>query len=313
MKKKNPLFQSDLFHLSESNIKPKSTMNKSVTVPTKQVTKADTFRKKDKQNEELRRIEELECKYLDKYYHLMKFAEDEIIKGLKTKDRIKDDWHSKWNPDEDGKGISDFSIGAERIIYSIFNSSIGSPNSAPIGSDLFFEVEDAFIHIDLKTVQTRNIGDYVSDIFVGNNQTSYRGKLIVNGEEKIYDEASLPFYYTLNNSQNKIKPCLTYFITILYEEYDINILNINLLCMPNGILNKVYGSSILKAGKMQYVKSDKKRMTHQKTIRYRWSKNIDFKLLSDKKRARVIFLKDTAYKKYGSRLKVINDLYQGKN
>jgi len=309
MKKKNPLFQSDLFHLSESNIKLKSIMKKNETRQTKQVTKADTARKKDRQNEELRRIEELECKYLDKYYHLMKFAEDEIIRGLKTKDRIKDDWHSKWNPDEDGKGISDFSIGAERIIYSIFNSSIGSPNSAPIGSDLFFEVEDAFIHIDLKTVQTRNIGDYVSDIFVGNNQTSYCGKLIVNGEEKIYDEASLPFYYTLNNSENKTKPCLTYFITILYEEHDINILNINLLCMPNGLLNKVYGSSILKAGKVQYAQRDKKRSTHQKTIRYKWLNNLEFKLLSDKKRARVIFLQDGVHKKYGDKLKVINDLY----
>lgn len=265
--------------------------------------------KKKIEHEELIKIEELECKYLDKYYHLMKFAEDEIIKGLKTKDRIKDDWYSKWNPALDGKGVSDFSTGAERIIYSIFNSSIGTPNSAPIGSDLFFEVEDAFIHIDLKTVQTRNIGDYVSDIFVGNNQTSYLGKLRVSGQEKIYDEASLPFYYTLNNSEKKKKPCLTYFITILYEEQDINILNINLLCMPNGILNKVYGSSILKAGKVQYSSKEKKRGTHQKTIRYKWSNNIYFKLLPEKKRVKVIFLQDGVHRKYGDKLKVIIDLY----
>ena len=122
---------------------------------------------------ELKEIEKVEAKYLDKYYYFLKFAEDELLNGFKTKYEIKDDWMNKWNPSEEGKGISDFATGAERIVYSLLNGKgIGQPNSCPIGSDLFFEVEDAFIHIDLKTVQTRNIGDYTNDIFVGNNQNS---------------------------------------------------------------------------------------------------------------------------------------------
>jgi len=60
---------------------------------------------------------------------------------------------------------------------------------------------------------------------------------------------------------------------------------------------------------VQYAQRDKKRSTHQKTIRYKWLNNLEFKLLSDKKRARVIFLQDGVHKKYGDKLKVINDLY----
>jgi hypothetical protein len=139
----------------------------------------------DYKEDELKMIEMLEYKYLKKYYYFMKFAEDELMMGFKTKDKIKNDWIEKWNAnyEEKRKGISDFSVGAERIVYSLLNGKgIGQPNSSPIGSDLFFEVEDAFIHIDLKTVQTKNIGDYKKNIFVGNNQNSYNGTLEAYGK-----------------------------------------------------------------------------------------------------------------------------------
>ena len=94
-----------------------------------------------------KQIEVLEKKYLNKYYHFLKFAEDEMLVGFKTKDDIKDDWWGLYS-----SGISDFSTGAERIVYSLLNGKgIGQPNSCPVGSDLFFEVKDAFIHIDLTT------------------------------------------------------------------------------------------------------------------------------------------------------------------
>lgn len=107
-------------------------------------------------------IEKLEHTYLEEFFHFLKFVERRMLLGFKTKDKIKDDWMGKWNPDDDGtKGISSFAVGAERIVYALFNAQgFGQPNSSPVGSDLFFETEDAFIHIDLKTVQTRNIGDY---------------------------------------------------------------------------------------------------------------------------------------------------------
>lgn len=259
--------------------------------------------------DELKYIEEIESKYLEKYYHFLKFAEDEMLYGFKTKDEIQSDWIDKWNPNEEGKGISDFATGAERIVYSLLNGKgIGQPNSCPIGSDLFFEVEDAFIHIDLKTVQTRNIGDYVNDIFVGNNQNSYNGKVIVSGVEKEYDEACLPCYYTLKDGTKKI--CLTYFITILYEESTLNILNINILCMPNGKLYNVYGSSILKAGKILYKPGNPKRKTNCKSIRYKWGKNPNFELLENKKRVKVVYFNNEMNDKFKKKLRVIEELYK---
>lgn len=258
--------------------------------------------------DELIRIEELEAKYLDKYYYFLKFAEDELLYGFRTKYEIQNDWIDKWNPTEEGKGISDFATGAERIVYSLLNGKgIGQPNSCPIGSDLFFEVEDAFIHIDLKTVQTRNIGDYTNDIFVGNNQNSYNGKVVVSGVEKTYDEACLPCYYTLSNGQRKV--CLTYFITILYEESSLNILNINILSMPNGRLVDVYGTSVLKAGKVLYPVGDPKRNTHCKSIRYKWSENSKFKLLNNKSRVKVAYFNEDMDSKIKSKLKKIEEIY----
>lgn len=255
----------------------------------------------------MKKLETLEYKYLKKYYHFLKFAEDELLFGFRTKYKIKNDWIEKWNPTEEGKGISDFATGAERIVYALLNGKgIGQPNSAPIGSDLFFEVEDAFIHIDLKTVQTRNIGDYTHDIFVGNNQNSYNGKLDVGGFEKNYDEACLPFYYTLDGGLKK--PCLTYFITILYEEINLDILNINILCMPNGQLYPIYGKNVLKAGKVLYPEGNPKRETHTKTVRYKWNDNQDFKLLNNKKRIMVTYFNDSMSEDIKTRLNIIKEL-----
>jgi hypothetical protein len=258
---------------------------------------------------ELRQIEILEQKYLNKYFYFLKFAEDEMLFGFKTKYKIINDWYPKWNPSEEGKGISDFATGAERIVYSLLNGKgIGQPNSAPIGSDLFFEVEDAFIHIDLKTVQTRNIGDYTQDIFVGNNQNSYNGKLDVNGIEKIYDEACLPTYYTLSDNSKKI--CLTYFITILYEETNLEILNISIISMPNGNLFPFYGKRVLKAGKIDYKDGHPKKNTHAKSVRFKWHEVPEFELLEhNKSRVKVAYFNNNMNERLKNRLNFFNQLY----
>lgn len=54
-------------------------------------------------NNFLKHIEELEKKYLRKYYYFLKFVEDDIIKGLKTKNDIKNDWFEKWNTADNEK------------------------------------------------------------------------------------------------------------------------------------------------------------------------------------------------------------------
>jgi hypothetical protein len=241
-------------------------------------------------------IEEIELKYLKKFFYLMKYAEDEMMIGFQTKEKIKDDWAGKY-----GTNISNFAVGAERIIYALMNGKgVGQPNSCPVGSDMFFEVEDAYIHIDLKTVQTRNIGDITNSIFVGRNQNSYKGKMSVNtisGKiERDYDPA-LPTFYNKGKKTEKI--CLSYFITILYEDINLNILNINIICMPNGELESHYKNRVLQAGK----NLDK--------TRFRYSDVDSFEFLNGKpKRIKVVYFDNEMSSEYKNKLKFFQDIYQ---
>jgi hypothetical protein len=223
-------------------------------------------------------LELLENKYLTKFYHFLKFAEDEMLLGFQTKEAIKSQWHQSWSKN----GSGDFSVGAERIVYALFNGKgIGRPNSCPVGSDMMFEVDDAYIHIDLKTVQTRNIGDYGNHIFVGENQNSYNYYMNVRGEKREYTP-NLPHYYNIGNFH---KPCLTYFVTILYEDINLEILNINLICMPNGQLCNIYQESVLKAGKNKQGEHSKKQ-----EARFNFSQSHNFKLLENKYRVKIVYM-----------------------
>lgn len=209
----------------------------------------------------LKQIEVMENKYLNKYWHFLKFAEDDIIRGFKTKEDIRNDWFGKYGD------ISEFAVGSERIIYALLNGKIaGQPNSCPVSSDLFFEINDAFIHIDLKSVTTNggvtthpitkerlkdNISDFNKDIFIGENQNSYKGYQIVNkgkeNEEIRLYEPNLPPIYTKTNKESKI--CLTYFITILSNSATFETEMISIMCVPNGKLEEHYKERPLKAGK----------------------------------------------------------------
>ncbi len=248
----------------------------------------------DKEIEGLIKIEELEHKYLDKYYHFLKFAEDEMLLGFQTKEKIRDDWYHFYD-----QKISDFSVGAERIVYSLLNGKgIGQPNSAPVGSDLFFETHDAYIHIDLKTVQISNSGDFNRNIFVGGNQNSYSGYIEIRGKAPRYYESSLPAFYLKGKDGEKI--CLSYFITILYEPKNIDILVISIMCMPNGELEKYYGTRVLQAGKTP------------DEARFNFKEVSSFELLGDgkSKRVKVVYYNSEICKNYEHKLSFYKELYE---
>ena len=212
----------------------------------------------------MKQIEELEHKYLEKYWHFLKFVEDEIIIGFNTKYDIESDWIGKYGT-ENG-GTSDFAVGSERIIYALLNGKVaGQPNSCPVSSDLFFEIDDAYVHIDLKSVLTSggdavsqktgepindNIGDFDNSIFIGRNQNSYKGTMIVtrgaNAGPREY-VPNLPPVYSKSNGDKKI--ALTYFITILSNSSTFDTEMVTIMCMPNGKLEPHYGTRPLKAGK----------------------------------------------------------------
>ena len=213
----------------------------------------------------MKQIEQLEEKYLNKYWHFLKFVEDEIIKGFNSKNDIKSDWIGKYGNSEGG--TSNFAVGSERIIYALLNGKIaGQPNSSPVSSDLFFEIDDAYIQIDLKSVTTNgginihpetneilkdNIGDFDTSIFIGENQNTYHGNIIVNknrpNQEIRRYEPNLPPVYNKSNGDKKI--CLTYFITILSNSATFETELVSIMCMPNGKLEPYYKERPLKAGK----------------------------------------------------------------
>ena len=252
----------------------------------------------------LKQIEILEAKYLNKYWHFLKFVEDEIITGFNTKNDIKSDWIGKYGGAEGG--TSNFAVGSERIIYALLNGKIaGQPNSSPVSSDLFFEIDDAYIQIDLKSVTTNggitihpetgeklkdNIGDFNTSIFIGENQNTYHGNIKVkkpDGRGAIIEEIrpyepNLPAVYNKSNGEKKI--CLTYFITILSNSATFETELVSILCMPNGKLEPHYKERPLKAGK------------NPGKVRFNFSNVCKFELLDDdpstgekQKRVKIIY------------------------
>ena len=151
---------------------------------------------------------------------------------------------------------------------------------------MFFEVEDAYIHIDLKSVTTSegttrqdNIGDFNTCIFVGENQNSYSGTIIKNaGRPNEYREEytpNLPTFYTKSNGDKKIT--LTYFVCLLNSSVTQRCELISIMSFPNGKLKEHYGSRPLKAGK------------NPGKARYNFSEVPRFELLDgEKKRVRII-------------------------
>lgn len=206
-------------------------------------------------------IEFWEHEYLKQIYYLLKIDKEKMLNGFDTKEEIRSDWEKFL-----GAETSDFATGSERIFYWLF-SQFGVPNSSPIGSDMFFETYNAYVHIDIKTVTLANIGDFTRNIFVGDNQNSYVGNIHVRGKDSRPYRGNLPTYYTKKDGSKKI--CLTYFIVILYDESNLDIQTIAITCMPNGELNDVYGDDIISAGK------------NKGKIRYNYSRAKYFKLLKD--------------------------------
>lgn len=263
-------------------------------------------------------IEALEHKYLMKYWYFLKFCEDEIVSGIKSMEDIRADWDGKYGTGRGG--TSEFDVGCERIIYALLNGKIaGRPNSSPVSSDLFFEVDDAYIHIDLKSVTTSegttdndNINDFCEDIFIGRNQNSYNYDMEVRVKKsdctpemiaEFETEAdrdkktitvrrpyipNLPHFYTKSNGDKKIT--LTYFVCLLNSTISSDTQMVSILCMPNGLLSEHYGTRPLKAGKtIDKIVLPDGTPAERYTARYKFKEVPNFELLDGtKKRVRIV-------------------------
>lgn len=232
-------------------------------------------------------IEFWENEYLKQIYHVLSIDLEKMLDGFSTKEEIRDQWEQYL-----GQETSDFAVGSERIFYWLFNQ-FGQPNSSPIGSDMFFETYNAYVHIDIKTVTTDNIGDITKNIFVGDNQNSYEGFIKVRGKEDRPYKGNLPPIY--RKTDGTLKPCFTYFICILYDKSgDIHM--IHLTCMPNGILKDVYNDEPLVAGK------------NPGKIRFNYTKCHQFKLLNNQSRLKIILWNENMSEEISNKIKHIKEL-----
>ena len=133
---------------------------------------------------------------------------------------------------------------------------------------------------------------------MGDNQNSYSEKIKLRGGQERDYKGSLPPMYS-NSSNGCPKECITFFITILYDESTLKILNINILSMPNGLLNKVYKSDVLKAGK------------NPGKIRFRFSATPKFRLIKNNpSRIKVVYFDEDMDNKYKVKLKFIRAIYE---
>ena len=215
-------------------------------------------------------LEKKEKQYFDLILLHLKQDLSALIDGLNSRIKILNDWYDNFiKTARRGYKASDLDTGAERIFHHFFASILRFPNSSPIGSDLMFELPDAFMHIEIKTALIDNPADYKGKINIAINQTSY-------GVNKIF-LPNLPQYY--RTSPKIEKPCLTYIIQIIHEHAKPNIKALKLVCIPNGQLYHHYGKSIFKSGKGGYTKA--------KDFRYNYSAEPYFKLLSERYKEKI--------------------------
>lgn len=215
-------------------------------------------------------LERKEKQYFDLILLHLKQDLSALIDGLNSRIKILNNWYDNFiKTARRGYKASDLDTGAERIFHHFFAAILRFPNSSPVGSDLMFELPDAFMHIEIKTALIDNPADYKGKINIAINQTSY-------GVNKIFSP-NLPQYY--RTSPKIEKPCLTYIIQIVHEHAKPDIKALKLVCVPNGQLYSHYGKSIFKSGKGGYAKA--------KDFRYNYSAEPYFKLLSERYKEKI--------------------------
>lgn len=203
-------------------------------------------------------LEKLEKTYLDQLYFHLKSNEERLMAGLHSKDKIRNDW---WKQFQLGGKATDLDRGAERIFYWLL-TGLWIPNSAPIGSNLFFESHNAFIHIEVKTAKIDYPADYYGLAPVSLRQTSYP-------IWRIKKPPGLPPYY--NKGKSDEKACLTYAIQVIHDPKTLDIIAMLLISIPNGQLHDLYGDKIVGGGKVK-----------GESFRYRYKEEPHFKSLPDK-------------------------------
>lgn len=149
-------------------------------------------------------------------------------------------------------GISEVAGGMERVIQSIISEQTDwEIFSLPQSSDSAFITPKCVIQIDCKSTLTIDSDSTGHKITVGKNQISY-----ASGDKEIMYKgipfkSNIPFIYNHNIYGSLYST--TYFVKM---HYDISMgissfrnFKIYLACVPNGLLQEIYGIQFAKAGR----------------------------------------------------------------
>jgi hypothetical protein len=207
-------------------------------------------------------LESLELQYLNEIYDIMLRNLNEILERFHLRIKLYNFWKKQFAGSEEIKRLSDLGIGAERVFHTMFAKTTDwLPSSIPVGSNLFYECNNAFINIDIKSVYVENSWDYLGVAEVGERQTSYPMQNTWGAKERFTPQ--LPFYYEINNVK---KPCLSYILQIIHididkileNKYDPNAIAFIFLAVPNGLLYEKYGEMIIEEPKVYHQKNGRR-------------------------------------------------------
>jgi len=207
-------------------------------------------------------LETLELLFLNTIHDITLKYLQEILERFYLRIKLYSFWKKQFTSSEEIKRLSDLGVGAERVFHTIFAKSTNwSPSSIPVGSNLFYESDKAFVNVDIKSIYVENSWDYLGVSEVGERQTSYPMQNTWGAKEKFMPQ--LPVYYEINDKQ---KPCLTYIIQIIHvdidrileKKYDPNAIAFILLAVPNGLLYEKYGEKIIEEPKSYHQKEGRR-------------------------------------------------------
>lgn len=145
----------------------------------------------------------------------------------------------------------------ENILEGIIYSQLGwRVCSLPVSSDSCFEVGDAIINIDAKSVKDIDNDATGNKVNLQSSQTTYvANKKITfagSGHTRTW-ESKLKLYET-HKMYGEI-PNLTYIFKVIYSSENL-VEEIYLLSIPHGQLYSVFGDDILQKGKDRYTKPE---------------------------------------------------------
>lgn len=187
----------------------------------------------------------LEQKYFDILDKLLRRNLGEIISQIYSQEAIlTPSTTAKSNTIE--KSIENI---IEGIIYSQLSWRICS---LPVSSDSCFEVGDAIINLDAKSVKNNDNDATGNKVNLQRSQTTYVTDRLIGfsgrGHTRTW-EPKLKFYE--NHKMYGNIPNLTYVFKVIYSETNL-VEKILFLSIPHGQLYDIFGDSIVQKGKEKY-------------------------------------------------------------